>query len=561
MSPAEVDPEHPDWSRLPHDARGFFGLPANFDRKVLKRKYNQFIRIYKPERAPAEFQKIRAAYELLDGQLRYGAMDTVDPASSFDWNAEKKPNAPSQGFELEPLDSIEDPNLAGKGPQSRRIDSIPLEEIVTPVYERLETETPEAIYKEFKKAKGKSPYDYFTMALISDTVSDDPLMFFKLVLTGISRHPHERGLFNLLYEYLQQEIDTKHLPTILKTISKVVTDQRFYFLTEKLWDRLLRKTSFENWQRLLEKCESNLKDFRIDGQLAFYLHVFPAAIWKADSQWIKKVWSFFADHSNEIPDSLDLDYEVSYQLLEYRKSMANEEIYRSPEVHAAIKEYFLLGGQSGDEVVINLQSSLAQNAADLLSQFGPDVEYDNHQIIVWDYVNDEVCQRNDLGSRIHPRKLREKIYDLMDDLNRSEYANFGTKDELTYRFYHWVPYLLAIVLPVFLMIGLFTFPTSLILTMIGVVVSILLVKYWFKPDERYQNYITKKMRRRYYSHWRGRFVHLFEATQILHGELSDALVDVVQTHHEKLGFATWLCHFLPADAGLYLYASASRYLR
>ena len=133
------------------------------------------------------------------------------------------------------------------------------------------------------------------------------------------------------------------MPTILKTISKVVTDQRFYFLTEKLWDRLLRKTSFENWQRLLEKCESNLKDFRIDGQLAFYLHVFPAAIWKADSQWIKKVWSFFADHSNEIPDSLDLDYEVSYQLLEYRKSMANEEIYRSPEVHAAIKEYFLLG--------------------------------------------------------------------------------------------------------------------------------------------------------------------------------------------------------------------------
>ena len=561
MSPAEVDPQQPDWSRLPHDARRFFGLPASFDRKDLKRRYNQFIRIYKPERAPAEFQKIRAAYELLDGQLRYGAMDSQGPASSFDWNAGNKTNAPSQGFELEPLDSIDDPNLTGKGPQSMPIDSMPLEEIATPIYERLETETPEAIFKEFEKARGKSPYDYFAMALISDTVSDDPLMFFKLVLTGISRHPHERGLFNLLYEYLQHDIDTKYLSTILKTVSKVVTDQRFYFLTEKIWDRLLRKISFENWKRLLENCESNLKDFRIDGQLAFYLHVFPAAIWKADELWIKKMWSFFADHSNEIPDSLDLDYEISYQLLEYRKSLAKEGSYRSPEIHAAIKEYFLLGGQAGDEVVINLQSNFAQNASELLAQFGPDVDYDNHQIIVWDYVNDEVCQRNDLGSRIHPRELRGKIYDLMDDLNRSEYANFGTRDELTFRLFHWGPYLAAFILPILLLAGWFPSGIGWIVTVSGIVASILFVKYWFKPNERYQSFVTEKMRRRYYSHWRGRFVHLFEATQILHGELSDALIDVVQTHHEKLGFATWLCHFFPADAGLYLYASASRYLR
>lgn len=581
MGSSEVDPQQPDWSRLPNNPRGFFGLPANFDRKLLKRKYNQFIRIYKPERAPAEFQKIRAAYELLDGQLRYGTAGTAGTTessnSSFDWNTGANANTPSKPLELEPLDSIDPPDRTAKGNRPKRSESMPLEEIATPVYDRLESETAAEIFKEFEKAKGKNPYDYFTMALLADVASDDPLMFFKLVLTGVSRHPNERGLYNLLYEYLQQEQEPKYLARILQAVSKVVTDQRFYFLTEKLWDQLLREAKFNDWKSLLESCESNLKDYRVDGQLAFYLHVFPAAMWKADDAWIDKIWRFFADHSSEIPNSLDLDYEVSYQLLQYRKSFGNHELYRSPEIHAAIKDYFLLGGQAGDEAVISLQSHLATNAAGLLAQFGPDIEYDNHQIIVWDYVNDEVCQRNDLGSRIHPRALRAKIYDLMDDLNRSEYANFGTWDELMYRVIHWGPYLVAIFLPIILVGGWFTlfYPNPraatetdkflakiLPVTMIaGMAAAIWFVKQWIKPEQRYQDYITNKMRRRYYSHWRGRFVQLFESTQILHGELSEALVEVVQNHSDRLGFATWLCHFLPADAGLYLYASASRYLR
>src|SRR3954471_5593366 len=65
-------PAEPDWSLLPRDPVRFFGLAEGFDRRELKRCYNQLIRRFKPEKHPQEFQRIRAAYEQLDSGIRYG---------------------------------------------------------------------------------------------------------------------------------------------------------------------------------------------------------------------------------------------------------------------------------------------------------------------------------------------------------------------------------------------------------------------------------------------------------------------------------------------------------
>ena len=65
-------PGEPDWSLLPHDPVRFFGLAEGFDRRELKRSYNQLIRRFKPEKHPQEFQRIRAAHEQLDSGIRYG---------------------------------------------------------------------------------------------------------------------------------------------------------------------------------------------------------------------------------------------------------------------------------------------------------------------------------------------------------------------------------------------------------------------------------------------------------------------------------------------------------
>ena len=121
----------PDWSLLPHNPVGFFELSNDFDRKTLKRKYNQLIRQYKPEKAPAEFQKIRAAYELLDGRLRYGASPAAPAKPSFEWEAAqskspttKKPPTPKtdQAAEL--------------------IEPLVAKVVEVPIYQRVETESP-----------------------------------------------------------------------------------------------------------------------------------------------------------------------------------------------------------------------------------------------------------------------------------------------------------------------------------------------------------------------------------------------------------------------------------
>ena len=77
------DASPPRWELVSDDPVGFFGLPTGFDRKDLKRAYNALLRRYKPDKYPQEFQKLRAAFEQLDGELRYG-QSHLPPVSRLD---------------------------------------------------------------------------------------------------------------------------------------------------------------------------------------------------------------------------------------------------------------------------------------------------------------------------------------------------------------------------------------------------------------------------------------------------------------------------------------------
>ena len=530
-----------DWSLLPHDPVAFFDLPPEFERKTLKRRYNQFLRQFKPEKFPAEFQKIRAAYELLDGQLRYGASQQSDP-SAFQWSS-SKPSSHGSPTDAE--------NIEGRSAAA---------EITVPIHQRIEKESVEEIFSELRERRGKSPFDYFAMALLSDVATDDPSMFFKLILTGLQKHPEEHGLMNLLYEYLQQDIKPKQIPGVLKAVSQVVTNQYFYFLTEKIWDVYLRQVEFDTWARLLEICESNLKDFRITGQLAFYLHILPAAIFKGDPKWIMSKFDLLNQAGTDVPRELETDLELVHQLLEYRRSTAKDQSW-SQEIHRAIACYFLQAGRKGDEAVIALQTYYAQNPRVLLDSYGPDQAYNDLQLSIWDYVNDEVCQRHDLSSSMDPRQLRARIFDLMDDLNRSEYASFGWKEELRYRWMQYGTYTIAIATPLILLSAWFEHSMVIFVAIVLAIAGVLVVRFLYRPADRYEKYIERRMRNRYFSDWRGRFVHLFEATHMHHYDVSQALIEIVEHHSDKVQFASWLCHYLPADVGLHLFASSSRYMQ
>ncbi len=574
-SPKNVEPH---WNLLPHDPIGFFELAEGFDRKSLKRKYNQLIRQFKPERFPVEFQKIRAAYEQLDGQLRYGQSST--PQANFQWDqihrttdveSHQKPERPAdrpvkpatdvfdsdqtRQPERSPVEHKVQPEVVVPEPQPRVVS--------VPIYQRIESESPVAIYRELQNKSDKSPFDYFAMALISDIVGQDPLSFFKLILSGIKQYPNENGLLVLLQEYLHGEIETHQLPNILLTISKVIANDRFYFITERLWEQLLREVDFVVWQKTLERCEANLQDFQIMGRLVFYIHIGAAAIWKATPGWTQKTFQFLDSHSTEVPAHIEMDLELLYQLRDYLNDYQNSpEINSNPtlqSIHQAISQYFLLGGQRGDQAVISCQTGFAQNASSILQNFGPDTGFNDQQLMIWDYINDEVCQRSDIFPTIDARKLREKIYDLLNHFNRGEV--YGAADDVRYYGLRWGPYLVAGLAPFLffacLINRLWAYPIALFLA----AGAVALVHFLYKPFDRYEGFMEKRIERKYYSQWRGRFVQLFEETQQSHRNVSDALIDVIRAHAERLGFASWLWRSVPQDVGLHLYASAVRYLR
>lgn len=178
----------PEWSLLPHDPAGFFGLSNPIDRKDLKRAYNKLLRRFKPEKAPEEFQKIRAAYESLDERLRYGAPTAAPPTESIDW-------ASALGAESVDAASEVKHDVVHQGPAPERPAPPPTLE------ERLENESVDALYAELAAAPDKSPYDYYALALMADVVErDKPLRFAEWLLSGIAKHDDCGPLVRLLHD-------------------------------------------------------------------------------------------------------------------------------------------------------------------------------------------------------------------------------------------------------------------------------------------------------------------------------------------------------------------------
>lgn len=156
----------------------------------MKRSFNRLLRQFKPERAPEEFQRIRAAYEQLDNSLRYGEQTFAKrPVEDmFNWTAavqeseQAPPNQKSQ--RATEHDSKGDQR---SGTQDRQPSRSPQELIV----ERLQTATPDRIYVELSKIEDKTPFDFYALPVLIDALENTyPLRFVKWILAGLKKFPN-----------------------------------------------------------------------------------------------------------------------------------------------------------------------------------------------------------------------------------------------------------------------------------------------------------------------------------------------------------------------------------
>lgn len=545
-----------DWNKLPHDPRGFFGLAEGFDRKDLKRSYGQLIKQYKPETAPEEFQRIRAAFEYLEGILRYGKQDAqLMGGISYQWNAQ---SALSQ---IRP--SGDDPR-GSDGPMSQPAPTIPL-------HERLKSEPPAALYRQLQQVEKKSPFDFYALALLSDLVKPNESLFFRWLLEGLKSHANDSGLMTLLYESLQTELPVELIPGLLLATSKVVQTDSYYFLTESAWHRLLLHSPFDQFRRTMEQCEKNINSFRMTGRLVFYIQIMPRAIWKADPDWVNQIFDWMTTSGVKLPKQLEGDLDFLEKLRDYHSRLPAVLSNAHPMLEYIVKcveQYFLGQGLRRDQIVLQNNLDLAEAPLDLLAAFPLTENEAVHQgywqtWLLWENISTDVSERHGV---LDDRANRQQLLPVIHAVLRDQSATWTPSALLRYgyRFSNFVMYPAFFLLPWLMLGGLLqVIPMICSFLLLLSVGSVLGYHFWLKPkyvDKFWQSRLKQFVTESYFGQWRQRFVQVLEANPVTMKELVSA-TRVIVSQHDELRHGQILDAFLSDDIGLAFFATAVRFRR
>lgn len=398
------DPPQPEWRHLPHDAQAFFGLEAGFDRKGLKRAYNGWIRQFKPETHPAEFQKIRAAYEQLDQMLRYGGGLT-----SF-----RARNEPGENHSWREVDRRDEPS----SPARQVGDETPAAALPAELHERVATEPPEELYAELQRKPDKSPYDYYALALLSDVCDRrDGLQFARWLLEGLKRHAGDYALGRLFQAYLRGPLPKGSLKKLLVAAASAIGSDAFYPITEPGWELLLREQTLASFVAALRKCESQLRDIGIAGKMAFKIRMLRLAFWKTRGAnrgamaWTAEAMEFIESNFEQIPGELEFEVDLLAYIYEYQK-VRLEFIAASPlrqRMDAALERYFCGEAIEGDHAIVQQQLEIAADPEGLLAAYPAGVEDPALDAFfpLWAWVSGEVAERN---AESEPEEINVKLW-------------------------------------------------------------------------------------------------------------------------------------------------------
>ncbi|MDF1746088.1 MAG: hypothetical protein P1V19_20480 [Gimesia sp.] len=394
-------PVEPQWDLLPDFPEEFFELSEEYDLRDLKRKYNSYIRQFKPEKFPEEFQKIRAAFECLNDALRYQEpprSQTVKADLQFDWdfNDATDPDQPPGNLPIDPQQQS-DAHPPDHLHQSHASEGLAAQSVPLHLHERVNSESLPKLYEDLQAKELKTPYDFYALAVFSDILEDRENSFPDWLLAGLKVHHEEAALFELLRQYFATEPSHERTVPLLETASQIIRSDRFYYLTERAWDEQLKSTPFSTFRQNLLSCESNLLDHEVDHILVFYLHILKTAIWKADEDWINATFSFMEENYDRLPYWVEEELEFLYQLKEYREQRVkflNGNSVRTT-IDQAIVDYCTKSEQDADRSFLERQHELVLLEEDLLREFEvPAIEFESIQIL-WEKIAADIYDRID----------------------------------------------------------------------------------------------------------------------------------------------------------------------
>ncbi|MEZ6057216.1 MAG: J domain-containing protein [Planctomycetaceae bacterium] len=575
----------PQWQLLPSHPQKFFGLNDQFDRKDLKRSYNLFIKQFKPEKHPAEFQRIREAYEQLDNQLRYGAPppSVFDASSPYQWSVPEvvEPEAKPTWGESQPVEEadvfevVADVDVGEIGtpaeavPDQQRVPTPPRRK---PLHERVLEEPIADLYNEFKAIERKQPYHYFALAVLSDGISpNDPQRFLKWVLAGVKQHPRDPALQQMLAAFTRGPIPAADIPRLLRSISQVVQDDRYFSLTESLWDRLLKEVPFAEFRKQLEACEANLSDFRLTQKLVFYIHLLKPALWVADADWTAAAFDLVEGNERDVPNSLEGDVEFLYLLRDYvqdRNGFLQMHPFRRV-VDQTLRTCCESDEVGAERAFIACQVRMASSGQDLLDAFplwddSPGID---SFTILWHWLQREYFESAaSMDDEEGPRKRRGARSILGEIEDRTDRTSTGRLWNLTAYLYPYIRFSLypllycVIYFPLLWMFGTPSGGTGwmVILSLVIAGGGGFALNSIFASD-LWGNWCFRMAKRCYNTVWRTHLLNVFSSTFVPYPTLLDRM-DNFNDAEGQFSYRVWVVAFASRDSALRMYSYAQRYI-
>lgn len=364
------DTNAPRWELLPHDPERFFELPDEYDLGDLKRSYNRLVRRFKPEKSPAEFQRIRAAYEDLEGALRYRVSLRVP--------SRRDPATPDRTSHR-----AEEPSV----PSDATTSSAPPAELA-----------PHETYARLRDQSSKSPGDYLTLALLSDVVHPSPVTdesFFDWLLAGLSAFPSDASMMSVVRQYLAEIRQPQEIVAVLLRAVDVLPPTHVRYLTEPAWDRLLYEAPFDEFRDCLDRCSAR-RGWALDhGQVAFSIHILRVAIWKADQEFLDSLVGQIEDHYFGLDHYAQQEFETLMVLRQYVEHR-HEFIARGRccfRIDRAIQDWCVLSEPAGDLSVLDCQYYLSGHFRALCDEFPAEASAPKVAIDVWEWIIADVLLR------------------------------------------------------------------------------------------------------------------------------------------------------------------------
>ena len=284
----------------------------------------------------------------------------------------------------------------------------------------METEPIKEVYERLAANSKKSPRDYLNLALLATALrGDSDASFQDWLLEGVSEYPHEPGLVSLFREYLKSSISIEELSGFLMQLCERISEDRYFYITEPGWDRLIREAEFSLFRTTLDECERRLDLTRDSSSLIFYLYLMRPAISAAEPDWLEEKMGLLEDHFYSLPEWAQEEFEVIGRVQTYFQ-IRGQFCQRGPvcqRIDSAIEQWCLAESGKADQAVLECQYFIAANGDQLLKEFPDPKESIVDVTVPWEYIVGDVQNRIGENS-FDANTARDYIFDFMARVTR-----------------------------------------------------------------------------------------------------------------------------------------------